>query len=159
MLYCFRSQFCFEMQAILPETSPFLSAQMAGLSSFFQMFIVLGMYNFEEYQYHKTGLWGHKTSLPWLLPSYSDEKHQGINNNTESKKNRMSFKVKDGNDKKVRKLIILHFLYIIKGGLISEGILALVPLPTKGAKSLPWAENLNNLALFFWQCDQSQNTL
>ena len=34
------------MQAILPETSPFLSAQIAVLSSFFQMFIVLGMYNF-----------------------------------------------------------------------------------------------------------------
>jgi hypothetical protein len=35
-----------EIQAILPETSPFLSAQMAVLSGFFQMFIVLGMYNF-----------------------------------------------------------------------------------------------------------------
>ena len=34
------------MQTILPETSPFLSAQMAVMSSFFQMFIVLGMYNF-----------------------------------------------------------------------------------------------------------------
>ena len=34
------------IQAILPETSPYLSAQMAVLSSFFQMFIVLGMYNF-----------------------------------------------------------------------------------------------------------------
>ena len=32
---------------ILPETSPFLSAQIVVLSSFFQMFIVLGMYNFE----------------------------------------------------------------------------------------------------------------
>ena len=32
-----------------------------------------------------------------------------------------------------------------KGGLISEGILPLVPLPKKGAKSLPWAENLNKL--------------
>ena len=30
----------------LPETSPFLSAQMAVLSTFFQMFIVLGMYSF-----------------------------------------------------------------------------------------------------------------
>ena len=39
-------KFLFEIQAILPETSPFLSAQMAVLSSFFQMFIVLGMYNF-----------------------------------------------------------------------------------------------------------------
>ena len=35
-----------EIQAILPETSPFLSAQMAVLSNFFQMFIVLGVYNF-----------------------------------------------------------------------------------------------------------------
>ena len=35
-----------------------------------------------------------------------------------------------------------------KGGLISEGILTLLPLlplPTKGAKSLPSAENLNKL--------------
>ena len=32
-----------------------------------------------------------------------------------------------------------------KGGLITEGILTLVPLPTKGAKSLPWAEILNKL--------------
>ena len=32
-----------------------------------------------------------------------------------------------------------------KGGLISEGILTLVPLPTKGAKSLSCAENLNKL--------------
>ena len=39
-------RFLLEIQAILPETSPFLSAQMAVLSSFFQMFIVLGMYNF-----------------------------------------------------------------------------------------------------------------
>ena len=36
-----------EIQGVLPETSPFLSAQMAVLSSFFQMFIVLGMYNFD----------------------------------------------------------------------------------------------------------------
>ena len=55
----------------------------------------------------------------------------------------MSFKMKEDNDKKVRQLIILHFLYIIKGVLISEGILALVPFATKGAKSLPGAENLN----------------
>ena len=39
-------RFLLEIQAILPETSPFLSAQMAVLSSFFQLFIVLGMYNF-----------------------------------------------------------------------------------------------------------------
>ena len=44
LLYCFR--FLLEIQAILPKTSPFLSAQIAVLSSFFQMFIVLGMYNF-----------------------------------------------------------------------------------------------------------------
>jgi hypothetical protein len=38
-----------DVQANLPETSPFLSAQMALVSTFFQMFIVLGlgMYNFE----------------------------------------------------------------------------------------------------------------
>ena len=32
-----------------------------------------------------------------------------------------------------------------KGGLISEGILTLVSLQTKGAKSLSWTENLNKL--------------
>ena len=55
----------------------------------------------------------------------------------------MSFKVKEDNEKKVRQLIVLHFLYMIKGVLISEGILDLVTLPTKSAKSLPWAENLS----------------
>ena len=30
-----------------------------------------------------------------------------------------------------------------KGGYISEGILILVPLPRKGAKSCHWADNLN----------------
>ena len=44
-----RVRFLLEMQAILPETSPFLFAQMVVLSSFFQMFIVLGMYNFGCY--------------------------------------------------------------------------------------------------------------
>ena len=34
---------------------------------------------------------------------------------------------------------------ITKGGLISEGILTLVPLPKRSANSLPWAENLNKL--------------
>ena len=38
--------FLLEIKAILPETRPFLFAQMAVLSSFFQIFIVLGMYNF-----------------------------------------------------------------------------------------------------------------
>ena len=38
----------FYLKAILPETSPFLFAQMAVLNSFFKMFIVLGMYNFGE---------------------------------------------------------------------------------------------------------------
>ena len=57
-------RFLLEIQAILPETSLFLSAQMAVLSSFFQMFIVLGMYNFGlglfsngmDLNYHFTGL-------------------------------------------------------------------------------------------------------
>ena len=34
-----------------------------------------------------------------------------------------------------------------KSGLISKGILILDPFPTKGAESLPWAENLNFLLL------------
>ena len=60
-----------------------------------------------------------------------------------------------------------------KGSLISESILALVPLPKKGAKYRPWAENLftvndekfklsaqeQDLAPFLGQWDQSQNTL
>jgi hypothetical protein len=33
-------RFLLEIQAILPETSPFLSAQIALVSTFFQMFIV-----------------------------------------------------------------------------------------------------------------------
>ena len=41
-------RFLLEIQAILPNNSPFLSAQMAVLSNFFQMFIALGMYNFES---------------------------------------------------------------------------------------------------------------
>ena len=35
-----------DVQANLPETSPFLSAKIALVSTFFQMLIVLGMYNF-----------------------------------------------------------------------------------------------------------------
>ena len=34
---------------------------------------------------------------------------------------------------------------LYKGGLISDGILTLIPLPKKGTKSLHWAENLNKL--------------
>ena len=42
----------------------------------------------------------------------------------------------------------LHFsLRKAKARLISEGILILVSLPTKGAKSIIWAENLNFLHL------------
>ena len=41
-------RFLLEIQDILPETSPFLYAWMAVLSTFFQMFIVLGMYNFGQ---------------------------------------------------------------------------------------------------------------
>ena len=36
-------------------------------------------------------------------------------------------------------------MYLAKGGLISEGILTLVPLPTKWSKLLSSAENLNKL--------------
>ena len=35
-----------DIQTNLPDTSPFLSAKMTLVSTFFQMFIVLGMYNF-----------------------------------------------------------------------------------------------------------------
>ena len=35
-----------DVQDNLPETSPFLTAKMALVSTFFQMFMVLGMYNF-----------------------------------------------------------------------------------------------------------------
>ena len=37
-----------DVQADLPETSRFFSVQMALLSTFFQRFTVLGMYNFGE---------------------------------------------------------------------------------------------------------------
>ena len=40
-------RFLFEIQAILPKTSPFLAAQMALPSIFFQMFKGLEMYNFD----------------------------------------------------------------------------------------------------------------
>ena len=40
------------VQANLPETSPFLFAQMALVSTFFQMLIVLGMYNFDCHLEH-----------------------------------------------------------------------------------------------------------
>ena len=47
LIYCLRFQVVLlDVEANLPETSPFLSAQMALLSTFFQVFIVLGMYNF-----------------------------------------------------------------------------------------------------------------
>ena len=39
----------------------------------------------------------------------------------------------------------MYISYYIKVGLISESSLTLVPLPIKGAKSLPWAENLSKL--------------
>ena len=63
-----------------------------------------------------------------------------------------------------------------KSDLISEGILTFLPLPTKCAKSRPWAENLYYIVVywyvweiqifcsgarfdtFWWQCEQSQNT-
>ena len=39
-------RFLLEIHDILPKTSPFLSAQMIVLSSFFEMFIVLGIFSF-----------------------------------------------------------------------------------------------------------------
>ena len=42
----FSIQVLLDVKANLPETCPFLSAQMALVSTFFQMFIVLEMYNF-----------------------------------------------------------------------------------------------------------------
>ena len=42
----FKILFFLDLQANLPETSTFFSAQMAVLSSYLQMFIVHGMYNF-----------------------------------------------------------------------------------------------------------------
>ena len=47
-----------DVQAYLPETSPFFSAQMALVSTFFQMFIVLGMYNFAlKWESRQPDLW------------------------------------------------------------------------------------------------------
>ena len=42
-------------------------------------------------------------------------------------------------------VFVLLQLKVAKGGLISEGILTLAPLPTKCAKSRPGVENLNKL--------------
>ena len=39
----------------------------------------------------------------------------------------------------------------VKGGLISKGSLNSAPLPSKGAKSLSWAENLNKLLYWYGQ--------
>ena len=44
--YCLRFQVLLDLY--LSEASPFLSAQLAVLSSFFQVFVVLGMYNFDK---------------------------------------------------------------------------------------------------------------
>ena len=48
MLYCLRFHVSTNSvhTNLLSETSPFLSAQMTVLSIFFQIFVVLGMYNF-----------------------------------------------------------------------------------------------------------------
>ena len=48
LIYCLRFQFLLDVQANLPETAHLLSSQMAVLSSFLQVFIVLGIYNFEQ---------------------------------------------------------------------------------------------------------------
>ena len=45
-LFLFNISVLPDVKVNLPEISPFLSAQMALVSTFFQMFIVLGMYNF-----------------------------------------------------------------------------------------------------------------
>ena len=42
----FKISVLIQVQANLPKTSPFLSGQMTKLSIFFQVFIVLWMYNF-----------------------------------------------------------------------------------------------------------------
>ena len=45
--FLFHISVLLDVQANLPETSPLLSALMDLVSTFFQMFIVLGKYNFE----------------------------------------------------------------------------------------------------------------
>ena len=45
----------------------------------------------------------------------------------------------------------------VKGGLISKGSLISAPLPSKGDKSLSWAENLNKL--LYWYGQETQNFL
>ena len=46
MLYCLRFQVPIYVRANLSETNPFLLAQMTVQSIFFQVFILLWMYNF-----------------------------------------------------------------------------------------------------------------
>ena len=47
-LFCLIFQFCLMYRLICQKPTHFLSAQMALVSTFFQMFIVLGMYNFAQ---------------------------------------------------------------------------------------------------------------
>ena len=47
-VYCSRFQVLLDVQSNLPETIPISSAQITVLSSFFQIFLVLEMYNFES---------------------------------------------------------------------------------------------------------------
>ena len=69
-LYWFRFLVLLDAQANLPETSPLSTAQMAVLSSFFQGFIVLGMYNFGVYQKGKLAMheksWQEASALAFI---------------------------------------------------------------------------------------------
>ena len=59
-----------DVQANLPETSPFFSAQMALVSTFFQIFIVLAIYNFAWLINDKTCKKSHSFGQHILLLRY-----------------------------------------------------------------------------------------
>ena len=67
----FNNSVLLDVQANLPETSPFLPAQMALVSTFFQMIIVLGMYNFWVEEGYCTKISSSKlqlfTFVDWLI--------------------------------------------------------------------------------------------
>ena len=64
LLFCLIFQFYLMYRLICQKPAHFLSAQMALVSTFFQMFTVLGMYDFEAP--FKLAL-GHQQQCPWEI--------------------------------------------------------------------------------------------
>ena len=64
----------FDVQANLPETSPFLSAQMIVLSVFFQVLIVLVMFNYQKKEIIEPLRKGNVQGSFMLLHNYRNDK-------------------------------------------------------------------------------------